>query len=307
MAATTRSGQPAGDSLWRRAWRERSAYLLVALPVLGFAVFFAYPVAVAFVGSFAKFDNFSMAWRDDLFYNYARAFRDPLAPRSLLNALYLFVISWTGSQAMALTLALAINGLQRGVGFFRTLYYIPIVTSIVTVATIFRWLFGGDPTGPMNQVLALFGLSPVRWLWDERLVIPIIGSISIWVGLGFNIVIWTAGLKGIPVEYYEAARIDGASAWRQFWSITLPLLKPVFIFMAVTGFIGGMKEFGLVLVMTQGGPSGASTTPVLMIYKYGFERLQMGYASALAWLLSAFLLAATVAQLRLFGKETAYE
>jgi putative chitobiose transport system permease protein len=230
-----------------------------------------------------------------------------MVPRAMFNALYLFAISWTGSQMLALTLALAINGLQRGVGMFRTLYYIPIVTSIVTVATIFRWLFGGDPTSPMNQLLAVIGVSPVRWLWDERLVIPIIGGISIWAGLGFNIVIYTAGLKGIPVEYYEAARIDGASGWRQFWSITAPLLKPVFIFMAVTGFIGGMKEFGLVLVMTQGGPSGASTTPVLMIYKYGFERLQMGYASALAWLLSAFLLIATIFQLRVFGRSTTFE
>lgn len=295
------------DTLWQRIWKERTAYLLVLPPVIGFLVFFAYPVVIAFIGSFTKFDSFTMVWRDDPLYNYRRAFRDPMVLRSMLNALYLFAISWTSSQVASLSIALAINSLRRGVGLFRTLYYIPMVTSIVTVATIFRWLFGGDPSGPMNQLLSFIGLSPVRWLWDENIVIPIIGSISVWVGLGFNIVIWTAGLKGIPVEYYEAARIDGASSWRQFWSITLPLLKPVIIFQAITGFIGGMKEFGLVLVMTQGGPSGASTTPVLMIYKYGFQQLQMGYASAIAWLLSAFLLIATVLQFRLYGRTESYE
>lgn len=297
----------AKENLFKQIWKERTAYLLIMIPVLGFLVFFAYPVVIAFIGSFAKFDNFSMVWRADFLYNYRRVFRDPMAGRSLINALYLFAISWTGSQLCSLLLAIAINGIRRGVGFFRTLYYIPIVTSVVTVATVFRWLFGGDPSGPLNQMLAVIGLSPVRWLWEPTLVIPVIGSISIWLGLGFNIVIWSAGLKGIPAEYYEVARLDGASGWQQFWAITLPLLKPVVIFQAVTGFIGGMKEFSLVLTMTQGGPSGASTTPVLMIYQYGFQQLQMGYASALAWLLSAFLLVATLLQFKLFGKVDTYD
>jgi len=294
-------------SILQRIWKERSAYLLILIPVLGFIVFFAYPVGVALVGSFAKFDNFTMVWRADLLYNYRRAFRDPMVGRSMVNAFYLFAISWTGSQVCSLVLALAINSVRRGLGFFRTLYYIPIVTSVVTVATIFRWLFGGDPSSPINQIIGTFGVSPIRWLWEPNMVIPVIGSIAIWLGLGFNIVIWTAGLKGIPAEYYEVARLDGATAWRQFWAITLPLLKPVIIFQAVTGFIGGMKEFGLVFTMTNGGPSGASTTPVLMIYNYGFSQLQMGYASAIAWLLSAFLLVATVLQFRLFGRTETYD
>ena len=116
-----------------------------------------------------------------------------------------------------------------------------------------------------------------------------------------------AGLKAIPNEFYEVAMIDGASSWRQFRSITLPLLKPVFIFQTVMGFIGGMKEFGLPLVLTQGGPGFASTTPSLLIYVYGFQQFQMGYASAVAFLLTILLIAASLVQFRLYGKTESYE
>jgi ABC-type sugar transport system permease subunit len=183
-----------------------------------------------------------------------------------------------------------------------------VVTSVVTIATIFKWLFGGDRYAPVNQILkSMFGMEPVRWLWEAELVIPIIAAVAIWLGMGFNTIIWMAGLKAIPNEYYEVAMIDGASSWRQFWSITLPLLKPVIIFQTVMGFIGGMKEFGLPLVLTAGGPGFASTTPSLLIYVYGFQQFQMGYASAIAFLLTFLLIAASLVQFRLYGKTESYE
>jgi multiple sugar transport system permease protein len=248
----------------------------------------------------------------NLLDNYHRAlFRDPFTKRALLNVLEYVVITLGLGQIASLTIALALNSLRRGVALFRTIYYIPIVTSVVTVATIFRWLFGGDPSSPMNVILkTLIGVGPIRWLREPLLVIPLIGVVSIWIGLGFNAIIWMAGLKAIPNEYYEVATIDGASGWRQFWSITLPLLKPVITFQFVMGFIGGMKEFGLPLVMTTGGGGGISLsaiTPVLLVYKAGFTSFEMGYASAVAFLLTLLLIVATILQFRLYGKSEAYE
>jgi multiple sugar transport system permease protein len=296
-------------SLLQRIWKERTAYLLIAPAMLGYLIFWTYPVLFAFVASFTKYDNFTMQALEHPLYNYERALvRDPMVRRAFLNVLEYVAITLVIGQSCSLCLALALTNLRRLVGFYRTIYYIPIVTSVVTVATIFRWLFGSDPSSPMNLILrAAFGLKPIRWLWEPALVIPIIAAVSIWLGLGFNTIIWMAGLKAIPPEYYEVAMIDGASAWRRFWSITLPLLKPVTIFQVVLGFIGGMKEFGLVLVMTDGGPGGASNTPVLLIYKYGFRNLQMGYASALAFLLTVVLIAATILQFKIYGQATTYE
>lgn len=306
-AARTRPRQRE-RTLAQQIWRERTAYLLILPAFLGYLVFWTYPVLFAFVASFAKYDNLQLVWRSDIFYNYARAFRDPTVRQAFLNVVRYTSLTLGVGQVLALTLALALNSLRRGTGTYRTIYYIPVVTSVVAVATIFRWLFGSDAFGPANLLLnAVMGLGPVRWLWEPKLVIPIIALVSIWMGLGFNAIIWMAGLKAIPPEFYEAARIDGASNWRQFWSITLPLLKPVTVFQVVMGFIGSMKEFGLVLTITDGGPGGASMTPVLMIYKYGFTRLQMGYASALAFLLTLVLIAATVLQFRLYGKTETYE
>ena len=297
-------------SLWQRIWKERSAYLFILPAILGYLIFWTYPVLFAFVASFTRYDNFTMRPLPHLLDNYHRALvRDPVAKRALLNVLEYTLLTLGIGQSLALTLAMALNSLRRGVGFYRTLYYIPIVTSIVTVGTVFRWLFGGDASNPVNLILkTLTGLGPVRWLWEPLTVIPVISVVAIWLGLGFNTIIWMAGLKAIPPEYYEVATIDGASAWRQFWSITLPLLKPVIIFQVVMGIIGGMKEFGLPLVMTGGTlTTQYAMTPVLMIYNYGFARFQMGYASALAFLLTLLLIIATIIQFRLYGRTESYE
>jgi len=296
-------------TLWRSIWKERFTYLIIAPAFLSYLIFFFYPIGFAFVTSFTRFDAFQIQALPNIFDNYHRAIvRDPLAKTSLLNVFKYVVITLGVGQSCALILALALNSLKRGTAFYRTVYYFPMITSVVTIATIFRWLFGSDPSAPINTILRLlFDMEPIRWLWESKLVIPIIAVIAIWCGLGFNTIIWMAGLKAIPPEYYEVARIDGASNWRQFWSITLPLLKPVMLFQVVMGFIGGMKEFGLPFVLTQGGPAGASTTPVLLVYQYGFQNLQMGYASALAFLLAFLLIIASLVQFRIYGKSEAYD
>lgn len=300
---------PQKKTIWQKIWKERLAYIMLIPAFLSYFIFFAYPVIYAFIASFTNYDAFTMRPLADILDNYKRAiFRDPYAKKAFLNVIEYVLITLVCGQTLSLILAMMLNGLKKGVGFFRTIYYIPMVTSVVTIATIFKWLFGGDATNPINLILStLFDMSPVRWLYNANLVIPIIAFIAIWMGIGFNTIIWMAGLKAIPIEYYEAATIDGANGWNKFWAITLPLLKPVMIFQLVMGFIGGMKEFGLPLVLTQGGPSGASMTPVYMIYNYGFNSLQMGYASAIAYILTFFLIIATVIQFKLFGKTESYE
>lgn len=296
-------------TLWQRIWKERFTYLIISPVFISYIIFFFYPIGFAFVTSFTRFDAFTIEPLPNILDNYHRAIiRDQMARKSLINVIKYVILTLGAGQTFALILALSLNSLKKGVGFFRTLYYFPMITSVVTVATIFRWLFGSDPSAPINAVLkALFGLESTRWLWEASLVIPIISLIAIWCGLGFNTIIWMAGLKAIPPEYYEVARIDGASSWRQFWSITLPLLRPVMLFQLVMGFIGGMKEFGLPYVMTQGGPAGASLTPVLLVYQNGFENLQMGYASALAFLLAFLLIIASLIQFKIYGKSEAYD
>jgi len=198
IAARTR--QRRGErTLAQQVWRERTAYLLILPAFLGYLVFWTYPVLFAFVASFAKYDNLQLVWRSDILYNYARAFRDPMVRQAFLNVVRYTSLTLGVGQVLALTLALALNSLRRGTGTYRTIYYIPVVTSVVAVATIFRWLFGSDAFGPANLLLsAVTGLGPVRWLWEPKLVIPIIALVSIWMGLGFNAIIWMAGLKAIP-------------------------------------------------------------------------------------------------------------
>lgn len=298
--------------LWKRVWMERWAYVFVFLPIASFLVLFAYPVILAFVASFYNFDNFHWKPLEYPLYNYVRALRDPLLGRAFANVIELFLISWFGGQTVSLLIALMLNSLKRFGGLYRTLYYIPVVTSIVVVATLFRWLFGSDAYNPVNAVLhTLFGMEPIRWLWEPGIVIPTIAVVGMWLGLGWSIIIWTAGLNGIPIEFYETALLDGASAWQKLWYITLPLLKPIILYNAVMGFIGGMKEFGLVFTIASGtgatGMNSALATPVLMIYNYGFRQLQMGYASALAYVLTLFLLIISAIQFKVFGATNTYE
>ncbi len=297
-----------GDSLWSRIWEARWMYVFIAPPVIAFLVFFIYPALFALYSSFFKFNHFKFLPLDSPFDNYTRALRDPQVRRGFLNVIELFLLSFFPGQALSLFVAVLLNNLKKAVGFFRTIYYLPMVTSTVVVSALFRWIMRSDAGGFANVLLyKLTGLGPIRWLWQEALVVPSIALISVWSGVGGGVIIWTAGLKGIPRELYEAATIDGANRWQQFWKVTLPMLKPIALYNLVMGFIGGMKAFGLNLVLTGGGPGYASTTPVLIVYQYGFGRLQMGYASAVAYILSIVLMAISLLQFKWFGNIELYD
>lgn len=306
-------------SLWQRMWKGRWGYVFVLLPVAHFLVFFMYPVILALVASFYNYDNFQWKPLENPLYNYQRAVRDPFFRRAFLNVFVLFIVSWGGGQTISLMAAMALNSVRRFASLLRTLYFIPLATSVVVAAAIFKWLFGSSAHYPANLFLSkVLGLEPIRWLWDETLIMPTIGIIALWLGMAFNIVIWTAGIRGIPVEYYELALLEGATFWQKLWYITLPLLKPIIIYQTVMGVIGTMKEFTLVFTIffVSSGELGASSsviphigavTPVLMIYGYGFRQFQMGYASAIAYIMTAVLLVFAVIQFKFFGTTTTYE
>ncbi|MCA9905428.1 MAG: sugar ABC transporter permease, partial [Anaerolineae bacterium] len=199
-------------------------------------------------------------------------------------------------MAFSLAIALVMNQKLRGVYLFRTLFFMPVVSSWVAVSII--WLTLLDPNvGIVNYVLSWFGLPAINWLGDPRSAMPAIVLIAIWKSAGFNMVIWLAGLQAIPKELYEAAAIDGANRWQTFWRLTLPLLAPTSFFLAVTGVIGSFQVFTPVYVLTRGGPLDSTNTAVYHIYRRAFQEFDFGYASAQSWVLFAVIFIATLIQL----------
>ena len=232
--------------------------------------------------------------------NYGHVLRDPVVwsalGRTLLYALYVPV-----SMALALGLAVMIGGRRRSgaaMSVLRALFLLPYASSVVAVALVWQWMYHPD-FGLINQLLTRARLGPVNWLGDPRTALGAVMLVSVWMQLGYQLTVFLAGLRAIPQPYLDAARVDGASAWQRFWRVTFPLLSPVTLFILVTGIIGAFQVFALVMVLTGGGPLGATDVIVSRIYRIGWELLQFGDASALALLLVAVLFGATWAQLKL--------
>src|SRR5437016_3686569 len=233
--------------------------------------------------------------------NYDHVARDPLVwsalGRTLLYALYVPV-----SMALALGLALAVGGRRRsGAPVLRALFLLPYASSVVAVALVWQWMYHPD-FGLINRVLARAGLGPVNWLGDPKTALLAVMLVSVWMQLGYQLTVFLAGLRAIPQAYLDAARVDGANAWQRFWRVTFPLLRPVTLFVLVTGIIGAFQVLALVMVLTGGGPLGATDVIVYRIYRTAWELLQFGDASAMALLLFAVLFGVTWVQLKLLDR-----
>src|SRR5438876_654848 len=233
--------------------------------------------------------------------NYDHVARDPLVwsalGRTLLYALYVPV-----SMALALGLALAVGGRRRsGAPVLRALFLLPYASSVVAVALVWQWMYHPD-FGLINRVLARAGLGPVNWLGDPKTALLAVMLVSVWMQLGYQLTVFLAGLRAIPQAYLDAARVDGANAWQRFWRVTFPLLRPVTLFVLVTGIIGAFQVLALVMVLAGGGPLGATDVIVYRIYRTAWELLQFGDASAMALLLFAVLVGVTWAQLKLLDR-----
>jgi len=239
--------------------------------------------------------------------NYSYAFsRDPTFLITLRNTAYFAFVSVPLGMAGALFIAQLIYTRPRLKGLFRSTYFLPVVTPIIAVTIVWKFILQPSQFGLLNGILVALDLPPQRWLNSSSLVIPSLILVSIWNGIGYNIVLFLAGLGGIPGELYEAAKIDGANPWRMFASITWPMLSPTVLFVTVTGSIGAMQVFALPYVMTRGGPENASRMVVMWIQETAFGQFRMGYASALAYIFFAIVLVLTLVELRYLRTRWSY-
>lgn len=214
--------------------------------------------------------------------------------RSLLHSIY-FMLNIPISLILAMLIAIIMNQKLRGITIFRTFMYLPVISPSIAAALVWALIYNTD-FGILNYFLSFLGIKGPKWLASTKWAMPAVIIYSIWKGLGYNMVIYLAGLQGIPESLYEAAKIDGATSWTLFRYITLPMLSPTTFFLIVMGIIGGFRVFDVVYVMTKGGPGDATVTPLYYLYQQAFQWFRMGYASSIAWLLFIFIFSATLVQ-----------
>jgi multiple sugar transport system permease protein len=285
-----------------------AAWLFVAPALVLIGVFFFLPVVAALLLSVTDFDIYAVASASNTRFvglrNYATLLDTPLFWSSLRNTFYFAVVGGPLTIAVSLGAALLLNAkLVRWKSLFRTIYFTPFVTTLVAVAIVWRYLYH-TRYGLLNYALGAVGVAPVDWLGDPRWAMPAIILMAVWKSFGYNMLIFIAGLQAIPEELYDAAEIDGAGASRKFFSITLPMLAPTLVFIAVITMIGYFQLFAEPYVMTQGGPLRSTTSVVLLMYEEGFRWWRMGFAAAIAFILFIVILLATLVQFRLAKDRT---
>jgi multiple sugar transport system permease protein len=285
------------------AERNSAAYWFLAPALLLIFVFFFLPVVAALGLSFTDFDIYAVGDPANTRWvglrNYTQLLGTPLFWQALRNTFYFAMVGGPLSIGVSLAAALLLNQkMVRFKGFFRTIYFAPFVTTLVAVAIVWRYMFH-TRYGLLNYGLGAFGIGPIDWLGDPRWAMPAIILMTVWKSFGYNMLIFIAGLQAIPEELYEAARIDGASAWQRFRHVTLPGLAPTLVFVTVITMIGFFQLFVEPYVMTMGGPLRSTTSVVLLMYEEGFRWWRMGYSAAVAFILFVVILAATLVQLAL--------
>jgi len=298
-----------GSRGWR-LWEETvSAYLYLLPSLLIFVVFTFFPAIFSIVVSLFRW-NMPMQPVFIGFENYKVLFTSPLESpvflKSILNTFY-FALGVPINLFVSLLIALLLNRKIRGVGIFRTAFFLPAITSVTAISVVWLWLYHPAQYGLFNSLLIQLGLPIQRWLRDPALAMPCLIAMGVWSGMGYNIIIFLAGLQSIPRAFYEAAQIDGAGRLALFRQITFPLLGPTIFYILTVGMINSLKAFTEIDVMTQGGPLGATTTMSYYLYQNAFQSFQMGRASAVAVLLFILLLGLTWAQFRYVDRRVFYE
>lgn len=282
----------------------RDAYLMLLPWILGFLIWTAGPMTASAVIALMEWDLLGPAEFVGL-GNFVALLRDPLFFKSLSNTLYFVGVGVPAQVLVALLLAMALNLRVGGIGIFRTLFYLP--TIIPAVASAILWLFMFNPNyGVVNHMLGGAGASPIFWLQDPATAKLALIFMSMW-GVGGQMVILLAGLQGIPAELHDAASVDGAGAWAKFWRITLPMLTPSLFFVLVIGIINSFQVFTSAFILTGGGPKDATLFYMLHLYYKAFQDFQMGYASAMAWVLFLIILTLTMIQFKMANRWVYYE
>lgn len=298
---TTESLQSSPSRRRRRLQQKDWAPYVFLAPMLFFlVVFFVLPIGFALYLTFTRWNPLSTPkWVGLRNYTYLLT-SDPTFYLTLKNT---FVFAF-GTVLIGIPIALVIAfvfTLSRGKAFWRSIYWLPMVTNVVAIAFIWQIILDGT-YGLLNQLLAFLGITGPQWLSDPKSAMIAVILVAIWTGLGQNMLLFSAGLEGIDESYYEAARIDGANTARIFWNITLPLLRPTLLFVSITSFIAGMGSFTLILVLTEGGPIQSTNVTALYMYQMAFQDLRMGRASAMAFILFIIIFIITLIQLRIFRR-----
>jgi multiple sugar transport system permease protein len=301
----------------RGGWRpdrQLEGYLFLLPSLAGFLIFTAIPVLASLGLSFVRWNLINPPVFAGL-SNYSEILtRDPIFGQAFGNTIYFTVTIVPLQLAAGLAVALALNRALRGMAFYRLIYFMPVVTSVVAAALVFQWMFNRD-FGIISAVFWKLAestglpLAPPDWLSSTAWAKPTIVVLTVWKNMGFTMVIYLAGLQAVPEELYDAAKVDGAGGWQRFRSITLPLVSPTTFFLLVIQMIGAFQLFSEPFVMTrgQGGPAHATKTLVFYIWESAFKFSQMGKASAIAWVLFAFIFACTLAQNYLQRRWVHYE
>ncbi|MBI5837871.1 MAG: sugar ABC transporter permease [Candidatus Eisenbacteria bacterium] len=277
------------------------AFVSPALTLIG--VFFFLPVLGGLALSFTDFDIYAIGRPETVRFmgleNYAQVLGNPMFWKALGNTFYFVVLGGPLSVLTSLVAALLVNArLVRFQGVFRSIFFMPVVTTLVAVAIVWRYLLHPQ-YGLINYGLGFLGVRPIDWLGDPHWAMPAIVLLAVWKNFGYNMLIFVAGLQSIPEELYEAAHLDGAGGWRTFRSITLPGLAPTFVFVGIMTMLGNFQLFSEPYVMTQGGPLKATTTVVMLMYEEGFRWWRMGMAASIAFVLFVIMLLGTMVQMRL--------
>lgn len=301
VGSPRRSARGTGASGLHR--QEKLAGLaFVALPVIGFLVFALFPLGFSVYASLTSWNGLGEMHFIGL-ENYRAMVDDPYFRKSLWNTFFMMIGIPIG-LLISLLLALALTRRMRGLAFFRTVYYVPVISSLAAIAILWQWAYNGD-FGLVNQGLSYFGIKGPNWLQDTTWSKLAIVIMAVWKGLGYSMLLYLAAIQSVPRALYEAAALDGANARQQFRAITLPMVRPVTFFLVVTGIIGGSQLFTEVNIMTStGGPEFSTASIVWYIWQKAFQNLQMGYATAMSLVLGLVVLVITAIQFRINSRNS---
>jgi multiple sugar transport system permease protein len=295
---------------WRRRLRRPSVrraltgYLLVSPALALFLAFHIFPTIYVLYLSTRNWNFIRPEHTSVGLANFQTVLTNQQFHQALLNTAY-FVLNVPVGMVLALLVAVALQNIRRLRLVLRAMYFMPAITASVPIAMVFMWLYDAD-FGLINYALRLIGITGPRWLGSTTWAMPSLIILGVWHSLGYKMVLYLAGLTSIPTEYYEAAMIDGASAWQKLRHITIPLITPVTLFILVTSTISSFQVFSQIYIMTQGGPLGSTNTVAYIIFQYAFQYFRMGIASSMSVVLLALLAILAFIQLRIGGSKTTY-
>lgn len=281
--------------------KKSMVIVVIGTMLLSYLIFMIFPICYALVGSFFEWNPMIGTFNFLGLDNYKEAFTSTLMWKSLLNSIYFTVVVVFFRTILGLVFAILVNEVTKFKSFYRTVYYLPVVTSMVAVSLVWKIMYN-PAFGIINQMLNAIGLPSLKWLQDSVQAMPAVMLMTIWKDMGYAMVLFLAGLQGIPKQCTEAALIDGSSKIQTYWYITLPLLKNTTFFVVITSVISYLQTFTQIFMLTEGGPGDATYTSVYLLYYEAFTKYRFGYASSISFILFVVILVFSVFQVRANNK-----